>query len=114
MPAEELRDLRETFKVYAKSTFKNYTMVLKNEVMKENKNWPEPWKDNTAEAHAKTLLLQDFETHHAMNSDVFWKLDPLFQQYPLEFFEIHLDQLKIEIEKNKDVIKVDEVAFCHD
>ena len=85
MPAEELRDLRETFKVYAKSTFKNYTMVLKNEVMKENKNWPEPWKDNTAEVHAKTLLLQDFETHHTMNSDTFWKLDLLFQQYPLEF-----------------------------
>ena len=114
MPAKELQDLQETFKVYAKSTFKNYTMVLKNEVMKENKNQPKPWKDNTAEAHAKTFLLQDFETHHAMNSDVFWKLDPLFQQYPLEFFETHLDQLKIEIEKNKDVIKVDEVAFCHD
>ena len=38
MPAEELRDLRETFKVYTKSIFKNYTMVLKNEVRKENKN----------------------------------------------------------------------------
>jgi len=71
MSAEELRDIRETFKVDAKSAFKNYTMVLKNEVMRENKNWPKPWKDNTAEAHAKTLLLQDFETHHAMNSDIF-------------------------------------------
>ena len=79
MSAEKFRVLRETFKVYTKSTFKNYTMVLKNEVTKENKNWLEPWKVNTAEAHAKTLLLQDFETHHAMNSDTFWKLDPLFQ-----------------------------------
>ena len=101
MPVEELRDLQETFKVYAKSTFKNYTMVLKNEVMKENKNWPGPWKDNTAEAHAKTLLLKDVETHHVMNSDVFWKLDLLFQQYPLGFFKIHLDWLKMEIEKIK-------------
>ena len=97
MLAEEMQDLQGTFKVYTKSTFKNFTMVLKNEIMKENKNWPESQKDNTAEAHAKTLLLQDFETHHAMNSDVFWKLDPLIQQYPLEFFEIHLDWLKIEV-----------------
>ena len=75
--------------------------VMKTKVMKENKNWPEPWKDNTAEAHSKTLLLQDFETHHAMKSDVFWKLDPLFQQYSLEFFKIHLDWLKIEIKRRK-------------
>ena len=60
MPVEELRDLQEFFKVYTKSIFKNYTMVLKNEVMKENKNWPKPWTDNTAEAHVKTLLLQGF------------------------------------------------------
>ena len=38
----------------------------------------------------------------------------MFQQYPLKFFEIHLDWLKIEIEKNKDIIKVDEAEFCHD
>mmetsp|Transcript_39926 Transcript_39926/g.40441 ORF Transcript_39926/g.40441 Transcript_39926/m.40441 type:complete len:83 (+) Transcript_39926:475-723(+) len=38
----------------------------------------------------------------------------LFQQYPLEFSEIHLDWLKIEIKKNKHIIKVDEAAFCHD
>ena len=70
-------------------------MVLKNEVIKENKNWPKPWKDNTVEMHTKTLSLQDFETHHAMNSDTLRKLDLLFQQCPLEFFKIHLDWLKI-------------------
>ena len=70
--------------------------------MKGYKNWPEPWKDNTAEAHARTLLLQDFETNHAMNSDTFWKLDPLFQQYLLNFFGINLDcWLKIQMEKRK-------------
>lgn len=43
MSAEKLQKLKPSFSIYQKSKFKGYVMTLKNEVMKENKNWPKPW-----------------------------------------------------------------------
>ena len=89
-------------------------MVLKSEVMKENKNWPEPWEDSTAKENAKSLLLQDFETYYNMDSDTFWKLELLFQQYPFEYFEVQLNKLKPVIKRDLDIVRTDEVALRHD
>lgn len=114
MPAEKLRDLRETFTVFTNSKFKKYMMVLKNKVMKENKNWPEPWEDSTAKENAKLLLLQDFETYYNMDSDTFWKLELLFQQYPFKYFEVQLNKLKPVIKRDLDIVRTDEAALRHD
>ena len=114
MSAEKLQKLKPSFGAYQKGKFKDYAMALKSEVMKENKNWPEPWKDSRSEGHAKSLLLNDFDTHYTMNSKKNWELSPLFQQYPFEYFEIHLNRLKKQMAKNKDIIKADEAALRHD
>ena len=98
MPAEELRDLWETFKVYAKSTFKNYTMVLKNEVIKENKNWPEPWKIIQRKHIQRDYYCRILKLITQWTQMYFGNLTHC---HPFEFFKIHLDPLKIEIRKIK-------------
>ena len=80
MSAEKLQKLKPSFGVYQKSKFKGYVMTLKNKVMKENKNWPEPWNIQL-EGHAKSFFLNDFETHYTM--------DPkFFGNYPLCFINL--------------------------
>jgi|TARA_B110001452_G_scaffold129238_1_gene107437 hypothetical protein len=115
MPAEELQELRESFKVYQKSKFKGYVISLKNEVMKVNPNWPHPWEKSPAKDHAKSLLMEDSDgTYQSKDSKTFWNLSPLFQAYPLENFEKYLSTMKSAIRENKRFINGDEAALRHD
>ena len=92
MTAENLQKLSPAFGVYQKGKFKEYVITLKNEVMKEKKNWPDPWGKSEAKEHAKSLLLDDPDgTYQAMELEEFWNLSPLFQQYPLEYFVKYAD-----------------------
>ena len=90
-------------------------ITMKNEVMKVNENWPEPWDKSRAMDHAKSLLLHDSDgTYKAMDLQTFQKLSPLFEQYPLEYLERYLENFRKKMAKNKEIVDFDEACLRHD
>ena len=115
MSAEDLQKLKPCFQTYSKGQFKGYVLTLKNEVLKVNNNWPSPWDKSEAMDDAKSLLLNNSDgTYQSMNVETFWNISPLFQEYPLEYFEKYYSKMKDSVVASKKIIVKEEAFLRHD
>ena len=64
---------------------------------------------------AKSLLLNDSDgTYQSMNVETFWNISPLFQEYPLEYFEKYYSKVKDSVVASKKIIVKEEAFLRHD
>ena len=109
LSSEQVRNHRESFRVYDRTKFQDYLKKLKEKIAKK-KRW-----GGAARNLAKSVLENDPQgVYHEMDAKTFWQLSPLFQKYPFENFKGNLKTMKDRIANSKMHVNNDKAWLRHD